>query len=283
MMIVFQPILMMVQEVTPFIMKPNQCKALIKSIRKMLDSHLLALIALIAFFGQLPYSWSADDAIILDIKRKGGHVFSDFGQIVEINLNGHHQIDEAWIDRISRERGMTDLSLEQTPIGDKEIKLFAHLKKLEWLNLYQTQITDEGLRTIAQLTRLKHLPIGKTHITNEGLKHLKTLSSIEYLGLRKTFITDKGLETLKSFKKLKGLHLGETDITNEGLKTLGTLSSLTKLWLHDTGISDDGLLALGDLKKLRQLMIYNTKITGKGYQSLQSMLPDCFILYQIED
>ena len=278
-----QPILMIAQEVTPFIMKANQCKPLIKFIRKMLDSHLLPLIALMAFFTQPPCSWSADDTIILDIKRKGGHVFSNFGQIVEINLNGHYQIDEAWIERISRERGMTDLSLEQTPIGDKEIKLFTHLKKLEWLNLYQTQITDEGLRTIAQLTRLKHLPLGKTRITNEGIKHLKTLSSIEYLGLRKTFITDKGLETLKSFKKLQGLHLGETDITNEGLKTLGTLSSLTKLWLHDTSISDEGLLALGDLKKLRQLIIYNTKVTEKGYQSIQSMLPDCFILYQIED
>ena len=164
MVIVMPPILMIVQEVTPFIMKANQCKALNKSIRKMLDSHLLALITLITFFGQLPYSWSADDAIILEIKRKGGHVFSDFGQIIEINLNGHDQIEEAWIERISRERGMTDLSLEQTPIGDKEIKLFTHLKKLEWLNLYQTQITDEGLRTIAQLTRLKHLPLGEnTH------------------------------------------------------------------------------------------------------------------------
>jgi len=283
MLMLMQPILMIAQEVTPFIMKANQCKPLIKFIRKMLDSHLLPLIALMAFFTQPPCSWSADDTIILDIKRKGGHVFSNFGQIVEINLNGHYQIDEAWIERISRERGMTDLSLEQTPIGDKEIKLFTHLKKLEWLNLYQTQITDEGLRTIAQLTRLKHLPLGKTRITNEGIKHLKTLSSIEYLGLRKTFITDKGLETLKSFKKLQGLHLGETDITNEGLKTLGTLSSLTKLWLHDTSISDEGLLALGDLKKLRQLIIYNTKVTEKGYQSIQSMLPDCFILYQIED
>jgi Leucine-rich repeat (LRR) protein len=283
MLMLRQPILMIAQEVTPFIMKANQCKPLIKFIRKMLDSHLLPLIALMAFFTQPPCSWSADDTIILDIKRKGGHVFSNFGQIVEINLNGHYQIDEAWIERISRERGMTDLSLEQTPIGDKEIKLFTHLKKLEWLNLYQTQITDEGLRTIAQLTRLKHLPLGKTRITNEGIKHLKTLSSIQYLGLRKTFITDKGLETLKSFKKLQGLHLGETDITNEGLKTLGTLSSLTKLWLHDTSISDEGLLALADLKKLRQLIIYNTKVTEKGYQSIQSMLPDCFILYQIED
>ena len=130
MIIVLQPILMILQQVTPFIMKTNQCKALIMSIRKMLDSHLLALIALITFFAQLPYSWSADDAIILEIKRKGGHVFSDFGQIMEINLNGHDQIDEAWLERISRERGMTDLSLEQTPIGDKEINLFTHLKKL---------------------------------------------------------------------------------------------------------------------------------------------------------
>lgn len=222
--------------------------------------------------------------LVTTLKQIGAQVFLDPSskQIVEINLNGHTQLDTSLFSRIATESAITDLSLERTSTGDFEIALTTKLQNLEWLNLYRTQITDHSLILLGNLPKLTQLPIGETKITDAGLRHLKHCHGLEYLGLRKTAITDQGLSALKELKHLTGLHLGETAISDQGMKHLGHLKQLQKLWLHNTAISDLGLKHLENLKKLRQLMIYDTKVTASGYETLQAKLPDCLIVYQIE-
>ena len=225
------------------------------------------------------------ESLELEIKRMGGQVFIDptTKRIVEINLNGHRQLDKTIYQRIKREVAITDLSLESTPTSDSNLKLLCSLRNLEWLNLYRTEITDRGVACLSDLPRLAHLPLGETQITDKGLKSIGKLTNLEYLGLRKTSISNEGLRHLKELKKLSGLHLGETAVTNKGLPHLASLTTLKKLWLHDTEINDQGLVALSKLNALQQLMVYNTGVTQKGYQFLHRHLPGCLIVYRIED
>ncbi len=64
---------------------------------------------------------------------------------------------------------VTDLSLEQTQMGDSGNRYLESLKKLEWLNLYGTQVTDAGMKVLQGFNNLQHLPIGRTKVTDVGI------------------------------------------------------------------------------------------------------------------
>ncbi len=223
------------------------------------------------------------ESLAKQIRKIGGQVFQEGPKrrIVEINLNGHTNLDLSIFPAIGKQHAITDLSLEKTPTGDDELAQIVALKRLEWLNLYRTRVTDGGLGHLAQLPRLAHLPLGETGVSDDGLKILGGIGSLEYLGLRKTAVTDAGLRELATLSRLKALHLGETAITDAGLVQVAKLVKLEKLWLHDTAVSDQGLKSLVTLGHLRQLLVYNTHVTQAGYDWLQKRLPNCFILYQV--
>ena len=88
---------------------------------------------------------------------------------------------------------MTDLSLEETAIGDAGLAHLGRLDELRWLNLYRTKVGDAGLAHLKSLAKLEHLPLGETRVTDAGLVHLSGFHRLKYLGLRGDAITDAGL------------------------------------------------------------------------------------------
>ena len=229
------------------------------------------------------YMEAQQDAILSDIDRTasfvkgfGGYVFKERGEIVEIKLNRSKFTDrDAWC--LSRLHHLTDLSFEETPVGDQTMAQLVTLPKLEWLNLYRTRVGDEGLASLSTIRSLKHLPIGGTRVTGAGLKHLQRMRQLEYLGLRANAITDAALKHLESLPELRGLHLGETQVTDNGLEHLRHLSQLQKLWLGKTSVSDGGVEHLVRLKRLRELDLSGTRITATGLATLRAALPGCEI------
>ncbi|MBI4601897.1 MAG: sulfatase-like hydrolase/transferase [Planctomycetes bacterium] len=210
------------------------------------------------------------------VEDLGGRVFRKDGRIVEVVLNRRDVPDEA-LRLIGELEDLTDLSLEETSVGDAGAGHLAALEKLEWLNLYRTRIGDEGLAHLSRISSLKLLPIGETRVTDAGLVHLKRMGRLEYLGLRGNKVTDRGLEHLARLAGLKGLHLGATAVTDAGAARLAGLGKLEKLWLDGTAITDVAVEHLAKLTGLKELHVAGTRLTAQGIEALRAALPGCAV------
>jgi internalin A len=208
-----------------------------------------------------------------------GKVFGDTEDVLEILLNST-QVEGKDLAILDAFPALTDLSLENTRVGDVGMTHVAKLSKLEWLNLYRTWVGDDGARSLSQSRSIRMLPIGETNLTDVGLAHLSKMSQLTYLGLRGNKITDAGVLHLLKLENLEGLHLGETEVTDKGVRRLSKLSKLEKLWLHDLPITDASIEALFKMEKLRELYLYDTKVTTKGAKRLQVALPKCRIAHE---
>jgi len=210
------------------------------------------------------------------IEMIGGTVFRRDGRVVEVLLNRREATDEH-MSAIAAFKGLTDLSLEETAVGDAGMERISGLQRLEWLNLYRTRVGDDGLRALCRIESLRMLPIGETRVTDAGLAHLPALARLEYLGLRGNKITDSGLEHVGKLTTLKGLHLGGTGVTDAGLSRLEGLQKLEKLWLNKTAITDAAVASLAKLKSLRELQVGETKLTPSGLEALRKALSRCLV------
>ncbi|MBI4586442.1 MAG: sulfatase-like hydrolase/transferase [Planctomycetes bacterium] len=210
------------------------------------------------------------------IEELGGLVFRKEGRIVEVVLN-RRDVPDDLLRRVADLADLTDLSLEETPVGDAGMEHLAALEKLEWLNLYRTKVGDGGLAYLSRIRSLKLLPLGETRVTDAGLAHLERMPQLEYLGLRGNRITDAGLVHLSKLRRLKGLHLGGTAVTGAGIARLVELEAIEKLWLDRTGITDAAVEHLARLRSLKELHAAGTKLTAQGIEALRAALPDCEI------
>jgi len=221
-----------------------------------------------------PGGWEASARAL---ESAGIQLFRTGGRVVEAQLN-RRPVDRDTMRRLGELEDLTDLSLEETRVGDEDVRCLALLTKLEWLNLYRTELGDEGLEILSALPSLRHLPAGETRVTDAGLVHLARMPRLEYLGLRGDKITDAGMEPIARLENLRGLHLGGTLITSTGVRTLtgrGRLVRLEKLWLDDTSVDDSAVELLGKLVALRELHVAGSKLTPKGVAALRAALPEC--------
>ena len=219
-----------------------------------------------------------DQQRVKQLKQLGATVFSQQGEVVEVNAN-RTKITDQDLALLADFTQMTDLSLEKTTIGDAGIAHLGNLRRLEWLNLFQTRISDNSLQLLARIGSLQHLPIGETNVTDAGLVHVGKMKQLEYLGLRGNDVTDDGVKHLQNLVRLKGLHLGETRISDAGLMHLQGMTRLQKLWLDKTPVTNNAIPRLARLTRLRELHLAKTKVTSDGAERLRSLLPRCAVLF----
>jgi len=211
------------------------------------------------------------------LKQLGATVFTQGDYVIEVNAN-RTKIADKDLALVSEFTQMTDLSLENTTIGDAGLVHLRNLRKLEWLNLYRSGIGNQGLKEIGRLKSLQHLPIGETKVTDAGLAHLSDMKQLVYIGLRGNNVTDDGVKHVGKLARLKGLHLGETRVTDAGLSPLLGMLGLQQLWLNNTTVTDKAIPTLARLTTLRELHIVETKITTEGVKRLATLLPRCRIV-----
>ncbi|MCH2202500.1 MAG: hypothetical protein MK102_11065 [Fuerstiella sp.] len=214
---------------------------------------------------------------VQQLKQLGATVFFQGDHVIEINAN-RTTITDRDLQLVSEFVDMTDLSLEQTAVGDSGLSHLNSLQALEWINLYRTQIGDNSLKNIRRLRSLQHLPMGETRVTDAGLIYLSEMNQLLYLGLRGNTVTNDGLKHLRKLTGLTGLHLGGTQVTDAGLKHLLGMTRLQNLWLNKTNISDKSIATVGLLKTLRELNIADTNFTSDGVKQLTRLLPRCHIV-----
>ena len=74
--------------------------------------------------------------------------------------------------------------------------------KLTGVRLDDTPVGDEELRALAAVTRLKMLVLDGTRVTDAGLALLLSLTKLELLGLNRTQVSDAGVLALASLPKV---------------------------------------------------------------------------------
>lgn len=166
-----------------------------------------------------------------------------------------------------------------TEVSDGDLRLLAGLTRLEFLQLCHTSITDEGLAHLEGLASLRLLDLGCTSTSDAGLKHIRRLAALRELRLTGTRVTGAGLVELKGLTRLEELWLGDLDVSDGELAHLEALTSLQRLDLAGTPVTDAGLIHLGRLANLVYVDLRNTQFSPEGVKKLQTVFPQCEIVY----
>ena len=144
-------------------------------------------------------------------------------------------------------------------------------KKLRVLNLMSNKIKDlSPLRSLATLEEL--------YLSNNSISDLSPLSGCT--NLKKLYLSGNSIQNLTPLAACSGLtelHLGSNDISD--ISALSALTKLTELDLEANHVSD--LSALYGLSQLKTLRIRGNGLTADDILALQTMLPDCVVLHDV--
>lgn len=228
-------------------------------------------------------------------------ILAEQAQLESLDVRSCHGISNKGMAAVSRMRGLKELELYDTSIGDPGLRCVCEIPTLEKLNLHSTRVTDLGLRQLREILGLKTLAIGGPSLNDAALEHVGQLHSLERLMLGESAFTDAGLkflgnltrlkhlsvawsgitgdgfQYLGALKKLESLHASESRFTDAGMEWLVPLTSLKTIALDKTKITDRGIMYLKALTKLRDLAVHNTLVTKTGSDSLKKHLPRCII------
>ena len=157
----------------------------------------------------------SNDPLVTKLRNAGATVNLERDRIVAVSLSKAGD-PRALLPLLPKT--LRVLSLNDTDIGDADLKVVATFKQLEQLGLKGTKITDAGLAQIAGLSRLEILALSGTNVTDAGLAHVAKLEGITGLNLTGTKITDAGLPQLKPLGRLTKLNVTDTAVTEAGAK-----------------------------------------------------------------
>jgi Leucine-rich repeat (LRR) protein len=190
------------------------------------------------------------------------------------------KLTDAALAPLAKLKGLRELNLGATNVGDDGLAALEQLADLERLVLANTPITDKALAHIGKLTKLKSLDLSSTGVTDAGMQELAALQQLETLSLAATGVTNVGLSDVAKLKGLTALDLEETrvgeplddsDAAQEGLATLGRLPQLRRLLLSLTLVDDWAVAQLDRLPAIEELDLWGTAITDASVEPLARM------------
>ena len=221
---------------------------------------------------------------------------------------GDRELQEIVTQFVRQPFEITTVRLDGGNITDTSISHFAkhvifnsgyNSSRLIHLYCYNlTKLRNDGINSIAQCLRvptcsLRGLTLCNCNIGLEGATEiarcLEDNSSLTLLCLQSNQISDLGAKKIFAavleppHPTLIFLNLSNNQLTDTALEGLGRFNRLVDVILNKNNISDRGVLdlckAVMDTTSLRYLnMRDNPQITPRGIQTLQSFLPDPFVL-----
>ena len=203
------------------------------------------------------------------------------------------EITGAAISHLPRARGLIELCLRETEIGDADLEPIGELNRLWRLDLSRTRVSGqlvaipesvadlmltesplEKLVLASEVSRptLTCLRLGGTPITDAMLNEVEKCPNVSSLLLERTRVTDVGLSVVGRISKLQMLLLDCDDITDTGLERIHGLNNLRHLSLSFTKITDRGLDVLAGLRELESVIVSGSAVTAEGFERLESRL-----------
>lgn len=150
-------------------------------------------------------------------------------------------------------RGLRELDISVSGIGDRGLASLRPLELLEVLHLDGTGLTDRGLDTVASFSRLRALDLSRTLVGPEGLGALARLPALAFLSVSGIDLADAPDGLFGGFPALRVLQASRTGLP---IPALWGCAPLERLDLSGHGLAtEDTLLALADLPCLRTLFV----------------------------
>lgn len=203
----------------------------------------------------------ADDLQGLDLAYSGhGFALDDASVANFAHLKGLKQllidqtdIGDSGIQKIGQMSGLELLSLNHTMLTAKGMPYLANLHKLVQLELESTQLSDASLASIAGHTQLITLYIKACGLGPAAAQHLQKLTHLKILRLSDNKFGDKGMALLPAYPELVELHLNNCSLTDAGFAQLVKFPKLVKVFAKGNKISRAGFKALAQCKKLQYI------------------------------
>lgn len=193
--------------------------------------------------------------------------FSALAQLTSLDLYGC-KILPGRIPGIATLKGLKNLCLTGSRLGDDEALQVLQIRGLESLHLGETSITDAVMPEVAKMPALKALYLPRTGITDTAVKSLSGNRLLRRLALTETKITDNSGVYLGRMKSLVSLVLEKTAFGNIGAAFLDELPHLRFLHLDKTQVSDNALAAFARLPALELLDLSGTNVKGDNLGAL---------------
>ena len=178
---------------------------------------------------------------------------------------------------------VTQILISETQTGDGCAYCIFQCQKVQRVRMASTALTDKGMKYFGSMQELKDLDVSSTAVGNAGVENVSAAPRLSKLNLYSTKVDDGAIDAILKMPKLTWLNLDNTGVTDEGVAKLNQMKKLEFLHLGRTVITDASLATLEQLTTLKTLHISRTKITAEGAEKLKKALPDCEIVYFVEE
>lgn len=200
---------------------------------------------------------------------------------------------EKQFSSLRRLTNLRNLTIDQLPFGDQDLKELAQLKSLTSLMLRNTEVTGEGfhflkdlpilnhvdimympagvqphLASLAELRHVNRLMVGIPELSVDDFAWLGRMPQLTHLRIIQGLIDDRKVAHLAGLKNLEDLSLEHALLSDDGLRPLLGLKKLTHLRVGGF-LSDKGILQLAALPRLEWLDVGSKDVTDAGLRELQ--------------
>ena len=213
-------------------------------------------------------------------------ITEDFSTITEAGLQplermrdlkdlylSHLRITSQGVKSIGKFGKLQRLTFDLAP-GSTDLELLRSLDQLKMLRLTASPEFQNGnMKTFAGLSRLTFLDLSSTSVGDAGMAQLQGLTSLTELVIDKSKVTDAGLKCLAGMTKLEGLYARSTAISDAGVPYLLACPSLRNLLLDGTKITDAGVRELARSTQATYMSLPNTGVTAEGASAAEQIRP----------
>lgn len=196
-----------------------------------------------------------------------------------------------------KDRHITEVEVEETPLAPSDLKYLANLKHLNYLVVRGKDLRGNYLEALSGLNSLETIVLEDGQIDAAGwaamakIKSITRISAYETtawsgkdikpicqlpliaLDVQNTALGDEGAECLSVIGTLASLEVNNSHLTDAGAKYLGNIHNLQNLYIMSNNITDRGLMYFKNMKQLRILKAQETKITQAGVKRISALLP----------
>lgn len=132
----------------------------------------IALFAVLAgLYGRRAVVMSREFVAVQQVLRLGGRVTYGGEQSLQTEAALTRLVGYLAFDDFDHVIGVR---FEGIPVGDEEVAVLRHFRRVQAVTLWKTPVTDECIDTLINLPHLRSVSINHTEITNAGLRRLET-------------------------------------------------------------------------------------------------------------
>lgn len=190
-------------------------------------------------------------------------------QGLELAYSGHgFALDDASVANFAHLKGLKQLSLEQTDIGDSGIQKIGQMSDLELLNLNHTMLTTKGMPYLANLHKLVQLELEGTQLSDASLANIAGHTQLLTLFIKSCGLGPAAAQHLQKMNHLKILRLSENKFGDKGMALLPAYPELVELHVSNCSLTDAGFAQLVKFPRLITVFAKGNKISGAGFKAL---------------